>query len=246
MTAILKQAGDFLSAIAGTEISIPVAKRHLQLVGEKGVCDSQLVALHQSGLYTDLLEAAKAGHLEQVDRPVFCHILGFPLKCGDGEVSRLVVDTSEASMPEAWQREKYKVLEQRGLGTVEMRFEGGEMYVGGVNVVEYLLPEQQGNIIKGEKLHKLRLKDADRPDLPDALLDAILANQGHPAVAAWLVKYEDRYPFFWGTVYETLDGDRFVRYLRRVNEGWGWDDNWLGFDWNSGRPALVLARPLGA
>ncbi len=59
MTATLKQA------------------RHLlKVVDEKNLTQKGMAALHDSGLLTDLLEAASRGALGKVDRTAYRHVLG--------------------------------------------------------------------------------------------------------------------------------------------------------------------------
>lgn len=78
-TLNLQQVSEYLLATEETGLPISLLKRHLQMVGEKGVCDPQLSGLHKSGLYTDLLEASRLGNLGSVDRTIFRHLLGLPM-----------------------------------------------------------------------------------------------------------------------------------------------------------------------
>lgn len=83
-TLKMKEVVDFLQAVEDTGLSLPVLRRHIERVGEKGVCDSQLTELHRSGLDSDLLEAAKKGTLHSVDRTIFRHLLGLEPSLKDG------------------------------------------------------------------------------------------------------------------------------------------------------------------
>lgn len=155
------------------------------------------------------------------------------------------VDTSEPSWPGDWTEENGWEAEHRSMGTVEVSFRNGEMYIDDVKVVEYRSPKQEhGDVIGGEKLAKLRFADTEHPDLPDAILDLVLREQDHPAVAAFLAKYEVQRPFFWGTVYTTPGGGRRVRCLRRFEGRRVWYDGRLGDVFDRYFPVLILERSL--
>jgi len=247
---LIRQVAEFLSTMAETGLSISVAKRHVQMAGEKGVCDAQLTALHQSGVYSDVLEATASGTIDKMDRTMLRHVLGLPPRGAEQAslIASLTVDTSQPSRPGDWTEENGWQATHRGLGTVTVSFRDGEMYVNGVQVIKRLSPEQDcGGAIGGNKLEKLRTSDTDHPDLPDALLDLILREQDKPAVAAWLAKYAyaGQWPCFWATVYIAPVGYRYVRYLDHNGGRWYWDHGWLGSAFNRDGPTLVLERPLG-
>lgn len=152
-------------------------------------------------------------------------------------VATFTIDTTNASMPEGWKKDGWGVEEHRGLGIVEVRFAGGEMYINGRKVGEYLAKKQKRGGIDG---YDLRMELADKPTLPDPLLGLLIHEQGTPAVGAFLQKYKNRFPFFWGTIYRGLGGGLCVRYLNGVGDRFIRDTCWLDCGWGPAGPALVL------
>ena len=164
---------------------------------------------------------------------------------GKGDAT-FTLSTVNASMPEEWRENGWTVASHRPLakGEVTVTFCDGEMYIDGVRVIEYLSPEQErGGRISGEALEK-HLETM--PALPDTLLDLLIREQDNEEVAKFLARFEDHFPFFWGTPYEAPGGRRYVRYLYRLFGRWYWSDRWLVRVWDRSHPALVLAHPLEA
>lgn len=148
------------------------------------------------------------------------------------------VDTTNASMPEEWRRSGWTVEEHKSLGVVRVRFAGGEMYINDRGVDEYFAEKQRRGGIVGYDLHT---ELADKPTLPDAILDLLIREQDNPAVKLFFQKHKSNH-FFWGTIYRSPEGSFFVR--RFGGDGWRfvWYFSCLVKTWFPGCPALVLAH----
>lgn len=154
-----------------------------------------------------------------------------------------IVDTSNASMPQAWKDTGWwEVKEHKGLGVVEVCFADGEMYVNSRKVGEYLSEKQKVRRVSG---YELRTELADKPTLPDAILDLLIREQANPAVNLFLQKYKfnvcrGKYPFFWSTIYRRADGGLYVRFLNGDGERFVGGDYLLSDDRDAGDPTLIL------
>ncbi len=125
---------------------------------------------------------------------------------------------------------------------VEEHKKGGKLVLDLSKVRLHLSPNQQDDkVIEGNKLRK---ELASEPVLNANVLDYLLA---HPELIPEEWKKDEcgnnRYIFFWGTIYHSDDGDLFVRCLSWYGGAWKWrwDSYWLDDDWSGRDPAAVLA-----
>ena len=117
--------------------------------------------------------------------------------------------------------------------TLEKR-EDGKLYANGKEVVRRRVPDQMnGRAIQGHKLRK-ELKDVQV--LNACIMDALLAN---PQLIP--DEWKTGYTYFWGTIFRDANGNLYVEYLYWNGGRWLWHCNWLGYGWDSGRPAASLA-----
>ncbi|HEY4509716.1 MAG TPA: hypothetical protein VJC15_01875 [Candidatus Paceibacterota bacterium] len=174
-----------------------------------------------------------------------------------------VVDTSLPSVPEEWKGNDWEIEEHKplGVGKVEVTFRNGKMFINGQQVDEYLSKEQKaeqgyvdggnfvGAILLGEGYYmngyELLKELTEKIVLPDAILDLLIREQNHPAVATYLRVYitpsQIRFPSFWGTRYRTAGtGETCVRGLFWANDEWMWIQSYLHNPWFWFFPALVL------
>lgn len=154
-----------------------------------------------------------------------------------------ILDTTNASMPRDWEKGGFEVEEHKSLGVIIVSFVGGEMYIGNHKVDEYITEYQAIGCVGGRELHVVL---ADKPVLPDAILDLLIHEQDNPGVAAYLQKYRgvnSSRPYFWGTTYRGPDGYRRVRSLSGLCDQFHCDNQWLDFCFYAAHPALVLALP---
>lgn len=133
---------------------------------------------------------------------------------------RHVIDCgADPFLPEGW--------------SVEQHINRGEFEWGRSKVALFLTEEQKSGSVKGTELRELL---AGKSVLNANVLDYLLANP-HLIPEEW----KGKFVFFWGTVYRRSGGGLCVRCLDWDGGRWGWGCRWLGFGWNSGYPALVLA-----
>jgi hypothetical protein len=98
----------------------------------------------------------------------------------------------------------------------------------------YLSKHQKGHdYLSGNDLCE-ELKN--KPVLNACVLDYLLANP-HLIPEEW----ERKLILFWGTIYSNPNDGRCVRFLYGFRGAWIWGFDWLGENFNSRRPAVVLA-----
>ena len=98
----------------------------------------------------------------------------------------------------------------------------------------YLDDEQKdGKHIEG---NKLREKLKGKPVLNATVLDWLLE---HPEYIP--EDWKGKYVYFWGTIYSSPHGDRYVLCLYWGGGAWHRDYGWLGFDWVGYNPAAVAS-----
>jgi hypothetical protein len=118
--------------------------------------------------------------------------------------------------------------------TVEEHKKGGQWKWDPTKVKLYPSDQQQaGKCIKGDDLRK---EFEDKPVLNANVLDYLLQHP-HLIPDVW----KGKWVFFWGTIYRGPYGFLYVRCLYWGGGAWFWGYYWLGYDWCSGRPALVRA-----
>jgi len=125
--------------------------------------------------------------------------------------------------------------EHRKMGkiTLEKRTDG-KLYANAVKVVRYLSPNQQKG--KSSQGHKLRKELKDKQVLNACIMDALLAN---PQLIP--DEWKTGCTYFWGTTFRRALGSLYVECLYWRDGQWHWGYRWLGSDWDSSRPAAVLA-----
>ncbi len=117
---------------------------------------------------------------------------------------------------------------------VESHTKGGTLIWDPSKLKLHFSPNQQnGKVIEG---HKLRKELENEPVLNANVLDYLLK---HPELIP--EDWEEKYIFFWGTIYRDSDGDLCVRCLDWDDGRWYWDCFWLGGDWGASFPAVVRA-----
>lgn len=97
----------------------------------------------------------------------------------------------------------------------------------------FLSEKQKTDFILG---HDLRKELADKSVLGANVLDYLLA---HTELIP--EEWKGKSVFFWGTIYRGSDGGLCVRYLDRRGSRWDWRYRWLGHDFRSDGPAVLLA-----
>ena len=101
----------------------------------------------------------------------------------------------------------------------------------------YLSKKQKGGTIEGNNLRK---ELVGNKVMNANVLDYLFANpKAIPDDWKQDEKGNTRYIFFWGTIYRDSRGSLCVRYLYWFDGQWRWGLIWLGFDWESDRPALL-------
>lgn len=92
--------------------------------------------------------------------------------------------------------------------------------------------QKENYSIKGSVL---RQELEDRVVFSASLLDWLIGNQDQIPV-----EYRGKLIFFWGTIYQ-VKNEPWVRCLRWCGDRWNWHSRWLGSEWYSNSPALVMA-----
>lgn len=139
-------------------------------------------------------------------------------------------------LPDGWSVEEH----QKG-SVAKLERRGDDLYLDGKKIEFWLSkPQKKGNSIMGNELRK---ELAKMPVLNANVLDHLLK---HPQLIPETWKQDadgnTRYIFFWGTVYRDSGGSSLcVRCLYWYGGAWNWGLDWLGHDWDSGRPAAVSA-----
>lgn len=194
------------------------ARHLLKVVAEKHLSKVQVIALHDSGLLTDLLEAARCD-LAKVDRIIFRHVLGLSPQ-EDKEAEHVIDLDANPFIPNDWAVEEHK--------------QGGQFAWDPAKVALYLSKEQQG--VKCIMGNNLREEMKSKPVYNANLLDHLLAHQ-HLIPEEW----KGKFVFFWGTIYRDRSGDLRVRCLLWNGDRWYWHASWLFSDWSGSNPAAVPA-----
>ncbi len=200
MTATLKQA------------------RHLlKVVDEKSLSGDQLARLHDSGLFTDLLEATQKG-LDGVDRTVYRHILGLPVHMKDGEnatIYSIVVDY-DMSVEDAVKGGRYDwsnsdittknfPTTRTGVSTVDVEL----VHFNRAISTDDALTELKKQGLRPAELHELLALGRERPDL----------QRGFPVVAL-------------GSLWQSRFGYRFAPCLGRDGSERDLYLYWVAYDWD--------------
>ena len=121
-----------------------------------------------------------------------------------------------------------------GLSGVEEHVNGGKLVWEESKIELYLDDGQKGEgRIQGYELRKV-LKD--KRVLNANVLDYLLA---HPELIP--ESWKGKTVFFWGTIYPSSVGGRFVRCLCWFDGRWCSGGCWLDYGWGSGFPAALLA-----
>jgi hypothetical protein len=131
-----------------------------------------------------------------------------------------IIDCDAAPLvPEGWKVEEHK--------------KGGLIDLTKTTLMTFLTEGQKKGTVAGNTLRK---ELADKPVLNANVLDYLLAN---PELIP--SDWKGKAVFFWGTVYRVRDGRLCVRCLYWLGGRWRWGCVWLGRDWDSSSPALVVA-----
>lgn len=118
---------------------------------------------------------------------------------------------------------------------VEEHKKGGQFEWDLKKVQLCLSPNQEDNkCIEG---NKLRRELEGLPTFNANLLDYLL---DHKELIP--KEWKGKAIFFWGTIYRYADGSLYVRYLCFGGKSWRWSYYWLGYDFNSDRPAAVAGQ----
>jgi len=99
--------------------------------------------------------------------------------------------------------------------------------------------QERGSFIEGNKLLK---ELEEKPVLNANVLDYLLAHQ-ELIPESWKKDENgnDRYIFFWGTIYRDANGNLCVRDLDWDGCRWGWVYGWLDDGWGGSDPAALSA-----
>jgi hypothetical protein len=119
--------------------------------------------------------------------------------------------------------------------SVEEHKKGGSFQWDASKVELWLENEQKnGKVLTGSKLCQRLIS---KMVLNANVLDYLLANP-------YLIpeEWKDKHVFFWGTVYSSRGGNRFVRFLCWDDEKWSWYYDWLGNGFRGSSPAAVRAH----
>ena len=141
--------------------------------------------------------------------------------CGATGIGPVIDCDADPFLPQGWKG-------------VEYHKKGGQLKLDLSKIKLHFSPNQMdGKCIEGNKLRK---ELASEPVLNANVLDYLLA---HPELIP--EEWKGKYVFFWGTIYRSSSGDRYVRSLYWGGGAWVWSDRWLGHDLNDDNPAAVLA-----
>lgn len=141
------------------------------------------------------------------------------------QVQHIVDCDAEPLIPWGWRVEEHKKGGQFTLDFSKIRF--------------YLSPNQQSG---GDEGNKLRKELASKPALNANVLEYLLA---HPKLIPEDWKRDKwrrtRYILFWGTIYRSWTGFRYVRCLCFCGGKWNSIYHWLGNGGDDKSPAALLA-----
>jgi hypothetical protein len=145
----------------------------------------------------------------------------------DVKILRNVIDLHEAPfIPDGWK--------------VEQHLRGDSFVWDPTKVCLYLSkPQRQRKFIKGNWLRECL---AGKPALNANVLDYLLAH-AHLIPEEWKTDEKGgvQSVFFWGTIYQRLNGDLCVRCLYWGGQGWLWSFDVLANHWRIDNPAALRA-----
>ena len=119
--------------------------------------------------------------------------------------------------------------------SVDEHRKSGQIDLSTIALDLWLAEGQKSRYIEGHRLHMLLNNEAV---LNATVLDHLLK---HPELIPEEWYGQDKFVFFWGTIYRSPSGRLFVRCLTGLNGKWSSVPDWLGNYWSSARPAAVLA-----
>ena len=170
----------------------------------------------QSDIMQGWIERPKT--LQRVLRDAFCP----PTKhqAEDAPIEHVIDCDADPFVPNGWKVEEHK--------------KDGQCKWDAAQVALYLSdPQKEGKTIEG---NKLRTELNGKPVLNANVLDYLLK---HPHLIP--EEWEDKYVFFWGTIYRRSGGRLGVRCLYWDFNGWQWGSSRLVADWRDHHPAALRA-----
>jgi hypothetical protein len=141
---------------------------------------------------------------------------------GRSEIKPIEVDLdTDPFIPEGW-----SVIEHK---------KGGKWKYDSTKVGLYLSKKQQdGGVIGGQDLRK----ELESQSVMNAnLLNFYLKNQ-RIIPSEW----KGKAVFFWGTIYKSIGGGLYVRYLYWSSDSWTWNYGCFDEDWDNDDPSVVLKK----
>jgi hypothetical protein len=136
------------------------------------------------------------------------------------QIEHVIDGDAEPFVPNGWKVEEHKKDGRRKWDAAQV-----ELYLSD--------PQKEGKTIVGDKL---RAELSRKPVLNANVLDYLVK---HPLLIP--EEWEDKFVFFWGTIYRRSGGRLGVRCLYSDFNGWQWGSSRLAAEWRDHHPAALRA-----